>query len=309
MDRVKEVYKVTMQGSVINIVLILLKFAAGVLGHSAAMIADAIHSLTDFATDIVVVIFVKLGNRPVDKDHDYGHGKYETLATSIIGIGLLCVGLLICWSGVSKAFYALRGGQLEQPGVVALVAAVASILLKEWAYQFTVRVGRHLHSEAVIANAWHHRSDALSSVGTMVGVGGAILLGQHWAVLDPLAAIVVSVFVMKAAYTLIIQSVRELTDASLPEQTEDEIVKIANSEDGVCEVHNLRTRRIGNAVSIDMHVRMPGAITLFAAHSHATSIERKLRDRFGKDTYVNIHIEPIKVNGKYEFPCSAPLDV
>lgn len=303
MDRVKEVYKVTIKGSVINMVLILLKFVAGVLGHSAAMIADAIHSLTDFATDVIVVVFVRLGNRPVDKDHDYGHGKYETLASAIIGIGLFCVGVLICYSGVVKVFQALSGKQLEQPGAIALAAAIASILLKEWAYRFTVRVGKRLHSEAVIANAWHHRSDALSSVGTMIGIGGAIILGPDWAVLDPLAAIVVSVLVIKASYVIIVQAVNELTDASLPEQIEDEIVQIADSEEDVCEVHNLRTRRIGDTFSIDMHVRMPGGITLFDAHSHATAIEHRLKTKFGDKIYVNIHIEPIKVNGKYESPC------
>lgn len=303
MDRLKDVYKVTIEGSVINVALILLKLVAGLLGHSAAMIADAVHSLTDFATDVVVVVFVRLGNRPVDKDHDYGHGKYETLASAIIGIGLLGVGLLICCSGIVKVFHALCGEHFEQPGMVALAAAIASILLKEWAYRFTVRVGRRLQSEAVVANAWHHRSDALSSVGTMIGIGGAILLGPDWAVLDPLAAIVVSFFILKASYSIMMQAVRELTDASLPEQIENEIVDIADSEEGVCEVHNLRTRRIGNYFSIDMHVRMPGATTLFDAHSHATSIEHKLKDKFGANTYVNIHLEPIKVNGKYESPC------
>lgn len=303
MDRVKEVYKVTFKGSVVNMVLILLKFLAGIFGHSAAMIADAIHSLTDFATDVIVVVFVRLGNRPVDKGHDYGHGKYETLATAIIGIALFCVGVMVCCSGVVKVIHALGGEQLEQPGVVALLAAVISILLKEWAYRFTVSVGKRLHSEAVVANAWHHRSDALSSVGTMVGIGGAIVLGPNWAVLDPLAAIVVSVFIIKASYVIIVQAVSELTDASLPEQIEDEIVQIVESEEGVCGLHNLRTRRIGSSFCIEMHVRMPGATTLFDAHSHATSIEHKLKDKFGSNIYVNIHLEPIKVNGRYESPC------
>lgn len=183
-QRLRSVYKVTIAGSIINVLLLVLKFAAGILGHSAAMIADAIHSLTDFATDVVVLVFVKLGNKPKDKDHDYGHGKYETLATAIIGISLFVVGVMICWSGLVKTYHAFLGEKLQQPGVVALVAAVVSIVMKEWAYQFTVRVGRKFHSEAVVANAWHHRSDALSSIGTMMGVGGAILLGSHWAVLD-----------------------------------------------------------------------------------------------------------------------------
>lgn len=301
-QRLREVYKVTIAGSIINVLLLVLKFAAGILGHSAAMIADAIHSLTDFATDVVVLVFVKLGNKPMDKDHDYGHGKYETLATAIIGISLFAVGVMICWSGLVKTYQALCGEQLQQPGVVALVAAVLSIVMKEWAYQFTVRVGRKFHSEAVVANAWHHRSDALSSIGTMLGIGGAILLGDHWAVLDPLAAIVVSVFIIKAAWGLVMQSVKELTDASLSEKEEDEIQKTASEEEGVGEIHNLRTRRIGNNIAIEMHVRMPGSLSLYAAHEHATAIENRLKQKYGAGTHVGIHIEPIKINGKYQKP-------
>ena len=301
-DRVKEVYKVTIAGSIINVVLLVLKFAAGILGHSAAMIADAIHSLTDFATDVVVLVFVKLGNKPMDKDHDYGHGKYETLATAIIGISLFVVGVMICYSGVTKTYRAICGETLQQPGVVALIAAIVSIVMKEWAYLFTVKAGRKYHSEAVVANAWHHRSDALSSIGTMFGIGGAIILGEKWAVLDPLAAIIVSAFIIKAAWGLVMQSVKELTDASLPETEEDEILKIANEEQGVGEIHNLRTRRIGNKIAIEMHVRMPGSLSLYEAHEHATHIERRLKQHFGADTHVGIHLEPIKVNGKYQKP-------
>lgn len=301
-DRVKEVYKVTIAGSIINVVLLVLKFAAGILGHSAAMIADAIHSLTDFATDVVVLVFVKLGNKPKDKDHDYGHGKYETLATAIIGISLFVVGVMICYSGVTKTYRAICGETLQQPGVVALIAAIVSIVMKEWAYQFTVKAGRKYHSEAVVANAWHHRSDALSSIGTMFGIGGAIILGEKWAVLDPLAAIIVSAFIIKAAWGLVMQSVKELTDASLPETEEDEILKIANEEQGVGEIHNLRTRRIGNKIAVEMHIRMPGSLSLYEAHEHATHIETKLKQHFGADTHVGIHLEPIKVNGKYQKP-------
>lgn len=301
-QRLREVYKVTIAGSIINVLLLVLKFAAGILGHSAAMIADAIHSLTDFVTDVIVLVFVKLGNKPMDSDHDYGHGKYETLATAIIGISLFAVGVMICWSGLVKTYQALCGEQLQQPGIVALVAAVASVALKEWAYQFTVRTGRKYHSEAVVANAWHHRSDALSSIGTMMGIGGAILLGSHWAVLDPLAAIVVSVFIIKAAWSLVMQSVKELTDASLSEKEEDEILKTASEEEGVGEIHNLRTRRIGNKIAIEMHVRMPGSLSLYAAHERATAIEQRLKQKYGADTHVGIHLEPIKINGRYQAP-------
>ncbi len=302
MDRQKETYRVTIAGSIINILLLAFKFAAGILGHSAAMIADAIHSLTDFVTDAIVLIFVRLGSKPTDHDHDYGHGKYETLASAIIGVSLLVVGMMICYSGVTKTYHAMCGEPLQQPGFIALAAAVASVVLKEWAYRFTVRVGRRCHSEAVVANAWHHRSDALSSVGTTVGIGGAIILGEKWAVLDPLTAIVVSFFIMKAAWSVLSKAVDELTDGSLPKETEDEIEKIVNEDKDVSVVHNLCTRRIGNRIAIEMHVRMPGETSLYVAHRHATEIEQRLKQRFGADTHISIHLEPVKVNGHYEDP-------
>lgn len=302
MDRQKETYRVTIAGSIINILLLAFKFAAGILGHSAAMIADAIHSLTDFVTDAIVLVFVRLGSKPTDRDHDYGHGKYETLASAIIGVSLLVVGMMICYSGVTKTYHAMCGEPLQQPGFIALAAAVASVVLKEWAYRFTVRVGRRCHSEAVVANAWHHRSDALSSVGTTVGIGGAIILGEKWAVLDPLTAIVVSFFIIKAAWSVLSKAVDELTDGSLPKETEDEIESIVSEDNEVSVVHNLCTRRIGNRIAIEMHVRMPGETSLYVAHRHATEIEQRLKQRFGADTHISIHLEPVKVNGHYEDP-------
>lgn len=294
MEREKEIFRVTIWGGIINVVLLVVKFAAGIFGHSAAMIADAVHSLTDFATDVVVLIFVHLGNKPADRDHDYGHGKYETLATAIIGTSLLAVGVLIFCSGAGKTWRVIRGEMLPSPGKVALVAAVASIVLKEWAYRFTVKVGKRCQSEAVVANAWHHRSDALSSVGTMIGIGGAILLGNRWTVLDPLASIVVSVFIVRAAWQLMMESMKELTEASLSDEDEAVIMHIAASEPGVSEVHNLRTRRVGNRIAIEMHARMLGSTPLVEAHLHATAIEHRLKEHFGPDTLVSIHLEPVK---------------
>lgn len=294
MEREKEIFRVTVWGGIINVVLLVVKFAAGIFGHSAAMIADAVHSLTDFATDVVVLIFVHLGNKPADRGHDYGHGKYETLATAIIGTSLLAVGVLIFCSGAGKTWRVIQGEMLPSPGKVALVAAVASIVLKEWAYRFTVKVGKRCQSEAVVANAWHHRSDALSSVGTMIGVGGAILLGNRWTVLDPLASIVVSLFIVRAAWQLMMESMKELTEASLSDEDEAVITHIAASEPGVSEVHNLRTRRVGNRIAIEMHARMLGSTPLVEAHLHATAIEHRLKEHFGPDTLVSIHLEPVK---------------
>lgn len=292
--REKEIYKVTIAGSVVNFLLLVFKFAAGILGHSAAMLADAVHSLSDFVTDVIVIVFVRISNKPQDKGHDYGHGKYETLATAIIGLLLLIVGFGILWNGATSIYTFLRGGKLEEPGMVALIAAVVSIVLKEILYRYTVAKGKKLNSQAVVANAWHHRSDVLSSVGTAVGIGGAILLGQHWRVLDPIAAVIVSFFIMKVAVQLLIPCVDELLEKSLPDEVEKEIEQALLSFPGVSEPHHLRTRRIGSYCAIEVHVRMDGQITLEEAHNTATAIEHKLKEMFGEGTLINIHVEPKK---------------
>lgn len=301
-DREKSIYRVTLAGSAVNVVLLVFKFVAGFLGGSAAMIADAVHSLSDFITDVIVLLFVKLSSKPEDSDHDYGHGKYETLATSLIGLALMFVGVMIMHNGVCSIASAIMGNPLPQPGMIALAAALVSIALKEWAYRFTVKVGRKYESQAVIANAWHHRSDALSSIGTAIGIGGAILLGEKWAVLDPIAAVVVSVFIIRTAWQLTKQSAGELLEQSLPADMEREIVDIVAREPMTSEVHHLRTRRIGSHIAIEMHLRMPGDISLYESHQHATNIEQKLRKRFGASTHIGLHVEPLKINGKYVAP-------
>lgn len=293
-EREKRIYRVTLMGSVVNVILLVFKFIAGILGGSAAMIADAVHSLSDFLTDIVVIAFVRISSKPEDEDHDYGHGKYETLATSIIGLALLMVGLYIFYNGARQIWDVMHGAEIEQPGLVALIAAIVSILLKEWTYRFTVSVGKKVESQAVIANAWHHRSDALSSIGTAIGIGGAILLGKGWAVLDPVAALVVSVFIVKTALGLLSTSSGELLEKSLPKEVEKKIVDIVESEPEVSEVHHLCTRRIGSNIAIEMHIRMPGEISLKDSHTRASDIERMLRQHFGEHTHINLHVEPLK---------------
>lgn len=293
-SREKGIYKVTIAGSIVNFVLVVLKFVAGILGHSAAMLADAVHSLSDFVTDVIVIVFVRISNKPQDKGHDYGHGKYETLATAIIGILLLFVGFGILWNGVSSIYAFIKGEQLGAPGMMALVAALVSIVCKEILYQYTVIKGKSLNSQAVVANAWHHRSDAFSSIGTAVGIGGAILLGEHWRVLDPIAAVIVSFFIMKVAIQLLIPCVDELLEKSLPDEVEKDIEQALLSFPGVSEPHHLRTRRIGSYCAIEVHVRMDGGITLEEAHTTATAIEHKLKTMLGEGTLINIHVEPKK---------------
>ncbi len=292
MDRQKQIYKVTLAGGAVNVILLAFKFIAGILGHSAAMIADAVHSLSDFITDLIVLIFVHISGRPQDKSHDYGHGKYETLALTVIGIALLIVAVGIFHNGALRIAAWWRGDELEAPGMLALWAALISIILKELTYRYTIRNARKLDSPALEANAWHHRSDALSSIGTAIGIGGAVLLGKRWAVLDPVASVVVGAFIVKVAIELILQGMRDLLEHSLPDEIEDEIMQIAKSEPDVIEPHDLRTRHIGNRYAIELHILMNGNITLSKAHDHADSIESRLKQRFGDDTHIAIHMEP-----------------
>lgn len=294
MDREREIIKVTLVGGFLNAALLAFKFVAGIFGHSAAMIADAVHSLSDFVTDIIVLVFVRISGKPQDKNHDYGHGKYETLATTCVALVLLGVALWIFWNGISRVVVVVRGGTIQSPGMLAFWAAIVSIVLKELIFQYTRLKGRDLNSQALEANAWHHRSDALSSVGTALGIGGAVLLGNGWAVLDPIASIVVGVFIVKVAVELLRNGVGELMERSLPEETEDEILGLVSAFPDVSDPHNLRTRRIGNSFAIEMHIRMSGDITLHEAHARATEIESAIKGRYGENTHVAIHVEPMK---------------
>ena len=293
--REKEIYKVTLTGTAVNAVLIVLKFIAGCVGRSSAMVADAVHSLSDFVTDVIVIVFVKIAGKPRDKGHEYGHGKFETFATMIIGFILCLAGLGLLINGIELVLHSLHGHTLSKPGMLALVIAIISIISKEWLYRYTTNVGKKVNSQAVIANAWHHRSDAISSVGTLIGISGAIFLGDKWRILDPIAAIVVSLFIIKSGYDIMKPAVADLLEASLPESMENEILKLVKTVPGITYVHNLRTRRIGNDIAVDLHVKMDGHLTLTTAHELATEAENAIKSRFGNNSIINIHMEPLRL--------------
>ena len=294
MVREKEIYKVTLVGAVANLLLVGFKFVAGLAGHSGAMVADAVHSVSDFVTDLVVIAFVGISARPQDRSHDFGHGKFETIATMFIGLALAAAAIGIVVSGAGKLALWIQGEDLPSPGKIALWGALVSIAIKEALYQYTARAGKRLHSSAVTANAWHHRSDALSSIGAAIGIAGAILLGKRWTVLDPLASIVVGAMLVKVAWDLLGPSLGELTEQSLPEDTEKEIIDLVESVGGVSEPHNLRTRRIGAHIAAEVHIRLDGNMPLSEAHEKASTIERLFSDRFGPDSHIIIHMEPVK---------------
>lgn len=282
----------TMVGGAVNVVLLLFKFVAGIVGHSAAMVADAVHSLSDFVTDVIVLVFVHISGKPKDKSHDYGHGKFETLAMTVIGLALLVVAVGIVYSGMTKIIDWANGTDLEAPGMLALWAALLSIVLKEGVYRYSMVKARELNSQAVEANAWHHRSDALSSLGTAIGIGGAIFLGHRWTVLDPIASVVVGMFIVKVAIDLLRRGIGDLMEQSLPDAVEEEMLQMVGAIPGVVEPHNLRTRRIGNHYAIELHIRMDGDISLRESHDKASEVEDMLRNRYGEDTHVAVHVEP-----------------
>lgn len=291
-SREREISRITLVGSLVNFLLLIFKFAAGFFGKSSAMLADAVHSLSDFATDVVVIVFVKLSAKPEDAEHKYGHGKYETLATLIIALVLLVAGAGIIKSGIELIIKYFRGEVLPRPGMLALIAAAVSILFKELMYRYTVYKGKHLNSQVVVANAWHHRSDALSSIGTAIGIGGAILLGEKWRILDPLAAVIVGVFIIRVSLKLLKQGLQELLEHSLPAEIEAQIIDTILTFPEVSEPHHLRTRRVGIYNAMDVHIRLRGDMTLHDAHEVTRRIELALRERFGKNFFINIHMEP-----------------
>lgn len=292
--REQAIYKVTWIGFFVNVLLSVGKLIAGFVGRSGAMIADGIHSASDFATDIVVLLFVRISAKPKDEDHDYGHGKYETLATVVIGVALAAVAIGILVDSAERIAQVLRGESIARPSIVALVAAAVSIVAKEALYWYTMLTAKRVDSPALKANAWHHRSDAFSSIGTLIGIGGAYFLSEQWRVLDPIAAIVVGALIIKVAYDLVMPGLNELLERSLPKEQEDEIVALVLADKRLSDVHNLKTRRIGAGIAVELHVRVQGNMTVNESHAITRNIEQLLRQQYGDRTQVIIHIEPLK---------------
>ncbi|WMW21684.1 cation diffusion facilitator family transporter [Methanolobus mangrovi] len=290
--RSKTAVKVTTNGMVFNIFLTIFKFIAGFSGNSAAMIADAVHSFSDFITDIVLILGLRAAGKPADHNHHYGHGKIETLCAAFVGIVLFIIGLEILQSGLGKILFVAGGGNLEQPGAVAFIAAVVSILTKEALYRYTLSAGRSIKSDAMIANAWHHRSDAFSSVGTMIGIGGAMILGGRWVILDPVAAVIMSYFIFKVAFEISYTNINELTEAAPDIDIVKEISHIIVSTEGVRDFHKLKTRKIGSNIATDVHIQVDKDLSLIEAHDICTEVENRLRAKFGMDSILYIHCEP-----------------
>lgn len=293
-DPVKVARHVTWVGFWINAALSALKIVAGIAGKSGAMVADGVHSLSDFITDIIVIIFFSVSRRKANANYQYGHGKYETFATMLIAMFLAFVAAAFFYDGAERVWLTLHGHQLPRPGMIALAMAFISIGLKEWLFHYTRRIGQRINSASVVANAWHHRSDSLSSVATLVGIAGAMFLGQRWRVLDPIAAMVVSVFIFVVAWRIGLPSVKELLEVSLPCDTTRKMWAVIGSTPGVEGFHHFRSRRNGNASILDFHIKVDPSTTVVQGHEIATTVERRLREHFGNDMIINIHVEPYK---------------
>ena len=291
-SRIKTIRNVTLIGSGVNLLLTVGKIIAGIVGKSSAMIADGVHSLSDLVTDIIVLVFIRVSGKERDKNHQYGHGKYETFATMLISFALMIVAVGILWTSSKKVIDSINGVLIEQPGYIALYAALISIIFKEGLYWYTKILGVKVNSQAMVANAWHHRSDAFSSIGTALGISGAIFLGEKWRVLDPIAGIIVSFFIFKVAWDIANPSIKELLESSLPEETENDILEIIKNTSDVKGFHNLRTRKIGDILAIEVHIKVDKDLTVESSHQIATEIEKSMRDKFGNQSHIGIHIEP-----------------
>jgi len=283
----QEVRRVTLWGLAINLALCVIKFLVGVVGSSQALVADAVHSLSDSVTDMVVLIGVRFWSAPPDESHPYGHGRIETLITFCIGIVLGAVGIGLGY----RAIASLHAQQTTSPGWVAFAAACVSIAGKEWLYQWNVRVGRRIKSSALLANAWHHRSDALSSVPVAIAVLGA-RIWPAWGFLDLIATVIVAVMILYAAWEVAAPAFRHLIDAGASEKERARICAIALDTDGVRSIHAVRTRYVGPGLLVDLHVMVGGDLSVREGHDIARSVKHRLIDGGPDIIDVLVHIEP-----------------
>ena len=288
-ERTRKIYRVTWIGMVVNIALSLLKLAAGILGRSGAMIADAVHSISDLATDVIVLIFARISSKPEDAGHNYGHGKYETLASILISLALIAVGGGILTDSIHNIRLVLTGEIIGRPGAIALIAAAISIVAKEVLYRYTVRVGRQTDSPSVVANAWHHRSDALSSVGSFVGILGARM---GFPILDPIASVLICLMIIKVSYDIVRDAIDKLVDKSCDGETIRRMQTVIMEQEGVEGVDLLKTRLFGSKIYVDVEICADGNQTLIKAHEIAENVHHALERDFPDVKHCMVHVNP-----------------
>ncbi len=285
--------RVTWIGMVANIMLSVFKFVAGLVGHSQAMVADAVHSFSDLSTDIAVLVGIKYWASPADEDHPYGHERIESIVTAFIALALFAVGLGIAYNGIVTAFEP----DTKSPEAIALVAAFISIITKEWLYRWTVKKGKAIDSSSVVANAWHHRSDAMSSIPALVAVALA-MAHPTLAFFDHVGAVVVAVFIIKVSFDILKPVVMELSDKGASRSQINAIDSLAMKIDGVKEVHSIRSRRVGKGYFVDLHVLVDGKMSVQDGHDIARSVKNELLDKGPKVLDVIVHLEPYQTSSK-----------
>ena len=282
------VRKVTWIGLVLNVILSVLKFTAGILGHSQVLIADAVHSLSDCLTDVAVIAGSHYWSKPPDQDHPYGHKRLETLVTIFIGVMLLSAGSGIGW----RAIVTLHDRNvLLHPGWIALAAAAVSMISKEALYRWTVSKGKQIKSPALTANAWHHRMDAITSIPAFFAVGGAMLF-PAWTFLDHVGAVFVSILIMQAAFQIIWPRMKEILDVGAPQEMHEKIKNVSFQNTQVKEIHNIRTRYMSTSLQVDMHVLVDGFISVHDGHDIASDVKRRVINQVSDIVDVVVHIEP-----------------
>ncbi|MDP7420557.1 MAG: cation diffusion facilitator family transporter [bacterium] len=283
----REIRRITWIGLIINFFLALAKLAGGTIGHSQAVVADAVHSLSDCTTDIAILIGVQYWSRPPDTDHPYGHRRIETIVTIIIALALALVAAGLSW----QAFTTMHKNHLGPPGMVAFIAAVGSIIVKELMFRYTATVAKRVQSTALLANAWHHRSDSLSSVPAALAVAGAYLM-PDWAFLDHVGAVVVSLFILQAAWRIGWPAIKQLVDVGAPGDIQERISEIVLGIPGVTQVHAIRTRYIGSGLQVDLHVLVDGAMTVRDGHDISMTVKQSLITAGPGIVDVVVHLEP-----------------
>ena len=286
--------KAYLLSSSVNIILPPLKLVTGIVGHSSALIADAINSIGDIASNVVVYLFLRISAMPRDKVHTYGHGKFETVATLFIGVMMIIAGVMIVInSGSVIETYFSKGNLPVRPSWIALIVAAFTLIIKGIAYLYTRKEGLATKSEALMAQAQDHRNDVFSALAVAVGVTISRLAGGIWALAEPIAAIIVAGFIIYFGVNICIPALAKLTEAALPDETIEEIKEIVLQVKGVSDPHNIRTRMVGSSnFAIDMDIRVDGNMPLFEAHELTMACEHLIRQKYGEETHINIHVEP-----------------
>ena len=272
-----------------NVILSIFKLIAGIVGHSGAMISDAVHSASDVFSTIIVILGINIASRQSDDDHQYGHDRLECVAAILLAVVLFATGIGIGIGGINKIITGTAGKD-EIPGMIALLAAVASILVKESMFWYTRSAAKKINSGALMADAWHHRSDALSSIGALIGIGGARL---GFSVLDPIASVIICVFIVKAAYDIFKDAVDRMVDKSCDEETEEKMRQLIKEQTGVLKVDVLRTRLFGAKMYVDIEIAADGDITLREGHEIAQVVHDKVEEEFPLVKHCMVHVNPL----------------